>query len=102
MIRRILLAALLLVTTTTARMAFAALDVLIVDPGHTETGDAVASALKSIPEATVDKVDVPALRDARAANRSAIIWIGPEPTLLTGDNGKLWSSILADKSAGLM
>jgi hypothetical protein len=98
------LAGILLITFAAVLQTRAAnpLDVLIVDPGHTDTGDAVARALKSLSDATIDRVDMPALREARIENRSAIIWIGPEPTLYAGENARIWKDILADHSTGLM
>src|SRR5438874_5721589 len=83
-------------------VAAAKLDVLLVDPAHSDTGDLVAATLKSIPGASLDRVDIPALRTARLDGRSAVVWVGPEPSLYSGKDSALWGALVGTKEIGLL
>jgi hypothetical protein len=95
----------LLVVVAPARAAQAARaerSVLVVDPAHTDTGDAVAAWLSELPETKVRKVDVKQLRQSPAPTAGAVVWLAPEPNLYEGDARARWDSIVGNKAIGLM
>src|SRR4051812_14231526 len=79
--RRALFAwALLCLTVPVARAA--PMPVLVVDPAHTDTGDAIVDALAALPrDFAVQKVDVAQLRKLAAPQSGVIVWLCPEPSL---------------------
>jgi hypothetical protein len=77
--------------------------VLLVDPAHTDTGDAVAESLAASRNFEVRKVDITQLRPTtQPTDEKVVIWLTPEPSLYTGEALARWSAIAADKSIGLM
>jgi hypothetical protein len=76
--------------------------VLIVDPGHTDTGESCRAALSNLPDISLKIVDLPQLPDAIKDNYSAVIWIGPQPGLYKEKGEAEWRSVVANKGHGLM
>src|SRR5439155_10319649 len=75
---------------------------LIVDAGHTDTGDTCLSILAAIPNVeALKKVDAAQLPAAATESWDAIIWISPEPTLYKNDRQTAWKT-LVNKTPGLL
>src|SRR6185437_14819531 len=79
-----------------------ALHVVIIDAGHTVTGQRIAQWAATIPQAKVDKFDVPQLRTAPAVNDGVVVWVAPEPGLFDKDVAGRWASIVGNRNVGLM
>src|SRR5207244_2974260 len=75
--------------------------ILIVDPSHSDTGEACAQILSIIPDAELKKVDIPQLAGVSEQHSDAIVWITPEPLLYKEANKKAFETLIASK-AGLL
>src|SRR5689334_22254663 len=80
-----------------------ALNIPVVDPGHTDTGDTAITAFSAMPNVgTLKRIDLPQTTEASNQKWDAVVWIDPEPTLYKADSEAAWKSIATNKNHGLM
>jgi hypothetical protein len=78
------------------------LRILLVDPGHTETGDYCAAAVAENPGAIVKRVDLSQIDETRGSKWDAAIWVRPQPDLYKGESARFWNEVTGQRLTGLM